>query len=236
MGKIKIHEVAKELGLTSKEIMEIANQLNIEAKSHMSSITEEEMAKIEKKAKKPNTSKKEDKKEEKSEPKAPFIIRREVIISEEKPKKEEIKKETKRENVGFVERKQNSDYNIVYRNKPNKPKTVSELFGLKSNGNENEKAKQEPEIKKVVKKVEEQPKQEQKQPKAPSFNQQNHSKDNNFHHQNNRNNMGDNKFNHKNNGGNYQKNKFENGNQRRPLDEKGIEKNIKNIMTAYKRI
>ena len=232
MGKIKIHEVAKELGLTSKEIMEIANQLNIEAKSHMSSITEEEMAKIEKKAKKPNTSKKEDKKEEKSEPKAPFIIRREVIISEEKPKKEEIKKETKRENVGFVERKQNSDYNIVYRNKPNKPKTVSELFGLKSNGNENEKAKQEPEIKKVVKKVEEQPKQEQKQPKAPSFNQQNHSKDNNFHHQNNRNNMGDNKFNHKNNGGNYQKNKFENGNQRRPLDEKGIEKNIKNIMTA----
>ena len=232
MGKIKIHEIAKKLGLTSKEIIEIANQLNIEAKSHMSSITEEEMTKIEKKIKKSNTPKKEEKKEEKKEPRAPFIIRREVIISEEKPKKEEIKKETKRENVGFIERKQNSDYNIVYRNKPNKPKTVSELFGLKSNGNENEKAKQEPETKKVVKKVEEQPKQEQKQAKAPNLNQQNHNKDNNFHHQNNRNNMGDNKFNHRNNGGNYQKNKFENGNQRRPLDERGIEKNIKNIMTA----
>ena len=35
-------------------------------------------------------------------------------------------------NVGFVERKQNKDYNIVYRNKPNKPMTVSELFGLSS--------------------------------------------------------------------------------------------------------
>ena len=32
----------------------------------------------------------------------------------------------------MVLRKQNKDFNIVYRNKPNKPKTVSELFGLKT--------------------------------------------------------------------------------------------------------
>ena len=49
LGKIKIHEIAKKLGLTSKEVIDAANQLNIEAKSHMSTVTEEEMAKIEKK-------------------------------------------------------------------------------------------------------------------------------------------------------------------------------------------
>ena len=70
----------------------------------------------------------------KKEEKAPVIIRREVIISQEAEqtkKKEPVKKENKKNNVGFVERKQNKDYNIVYRNKPSKPMTVSELFGLK---------------------------------------------------------------------------------------------------------
>ena len=71
--------------------------------------------------------------ENKKEEKAPVIIRREVIISkedEQTKKKEDTPKQTKKNNVGFVERKQNKDYNIVYRNKPNKPMTVSELFGL----------------------------------------------------------------------------------------------------------
>ena len=51
--------------------------------------------------------------------------------------------------MGFVERKQNKDFNIVYRNKPAKPLTVSELFGL------NKETKKDEEDKKVV----EQPKQ-----------------------------------------------------------------------------
>ena len=58
-----------------------------------------------------------------------------VIISkddEQDKKKEDNKKQQKRNNnVGFVERKQDKNYNIVYRNKPTKPMTVSELFGLK---------------------------------------------------------------------------------------------------------
>ena len=55
----------------------------------------------------------------------------------------EVKKEEKTNNgVGFVERKQNNNYNIVYRNKPNKPKTVSELFGIK---------KEEPKAEKIEK-------------------------------------------------------------------------------------
>ena len=49
---------------------------------------------------------------------------------EQTKKKEDTPKQSKKNNVGFVERKQNKDYNIVYRNKPNKPMTVSELFGL----------------------------------------------------------------------------------------------------------
>ena len=48
LGKIKIYEIAKKLGLTSKEVLEVAQKLNIEVKSHMSGIEEEEAKKIEK--------------------------------------------------------------------------------------------------------------------------------------------------------------------------------------------
>ena len=53
--------------------------------------------------------------------------------------------------MGFIERKRNKDYNIVYRNKPSKPMTVDELFGIKK-----EVKKEEPvEAQKIEKKVEE---------------------------------------------------------------------------------
>ena len=47
LGKIKIHEIAKKLGLTSKEILEVANKLKIDAKSHLSGIEEHEAKAIE---------------------------------------------------------------------------------------------------------------------------------------------------------------------------------------------
>ena len=355
MGKIKIHEIAKKLGLTSKKVIEIANQLNIEVKSHMSGVTEEEADKIEKNAevnenqkenveksakseKQKNDAKSEkqenerkaekknDKQEmakrlekiekqeaEKKEGKAPVIIRREVII-EEKEKKEEIKKETKKDSVGFVERKQNKDFNLVYRNKQNKPKTVSELFGLNTNTKNEEKKKNE-ETKSAPKveenklaekpKIEEKQKEETKnldeknkinkeqgesnqymqtatqtkqnrnenyQPNKNQNNQQNRStnygtnreqsknranredyrentRNGNNNKSHNEGNNGDNKFNKgkfrssdgKNgrdgrdsrngrNGG--QQGGYQNRYGKRPLDEKGIEKNIKNIMSA----
>ena len=69
--------------------------------------------------------------------------------------KEEVKKQNKSNNVGFVERKQNKDFNIVYRNKPNKPLTVSELFGLnKETKKEEEPKKVETQPKEVDKKTE----------------------------------------------------------------------------------
>ena len=42
LGKIKIYEIAKKLGLASKEVLEAAEKLNIEVKSHMSGVGEEE--------------------------------------------------------------------------------------------------------------------------------------------------------------------------------------------------
>ena len=150
MGKVKIHEIAKELDLTSKEIIEKAKKLGIEVKNHMSSVEEEYAKKIKEslKTKKKVENKKEDKQEKKAKPEAPVIIRREVIVSEEElaRREEEEKKrklEEKRKEVGFIERNTNKDYNIVYRNKPSKPMTVSELFGLKT-------PKQEPKEEKVL--------------------------------------------------------------------------------------
>ena len=154
MGKIKLYDIAKELNLTSKDVLEIAKKLKIDAKSHLSSVDEEDAVKIRENAKnfKP---KKEDLKVEKSKSdknETPVIIRREVIINDDNNvPKEQTKKEEKRNNhVGFVERKQNKDYNIVYRNKTTKPMTVDELFGIKK-----EVKKEEPvEAPKVEEKVE----------------------------------------------------------------------------------
>ena len=301
MGKIKIHEIAKKLGLTSKEVLEIAKKLNIEAKSHLSGVEEEQAKQIEDnflkqdkeekhktEAKEKNVTKKEEKKQEnKKDANSPVIIRREVIISDENEKKQEVKKDEKRENIGFIERKNNKDFNIVYRNKPSKPKTVEELFGLNKKEEPKKELKEEKEAKekddkkeakKVIQNSEEKNKEEmreenkvitknvaekiddvnktntEKQIKADrnihsarqNDKQKNNNKPtqnrNNFNNKahNNLNNQNRNNFNNKNNNSNKNnynrnnKNNFGNNNHfaKKPLDEKGIEKNIKNIMTA----
>ena len=45
MGK-KIHEIAKEVGLTSKEVIKIANDLGIGVTSHLSAVDDSQAAKI----------------------------------------------------------------------------------------------------------------------------------------------------------------------------------------------
>lgn len=271
MGKIKIHEIAKKLGLTSKEVLEVAKKLNIEVKSHLSGVEQNEADKIEKEISKNGATKQEDKKvdekkakkESKKEEKAPVIIRREVIINEEpETEKEETKKQDNRNNIGFVERKQNKDYNIVYRNKPSKPMTVSELFGLKKEEPKKEEPKKEELKKEAVKEeIKESAKQETKikeevetkvvqeektnKEQVSTNNVKTRSNDtrnqddhkNNYRNNNNRNrgqnnNQNNNNFNRNNN--KFNKNRNNNGERfgRRPLDEKGIEKNIKNIMAT----
>ena len=138
MGKIKLYDIAKELDIPSKELVDLVNKLNINVKSHLSSVSEEQAETIKNEAKKiyskTNNSKKEAKKsiDSKEKESTPVIIRREVIVEDEDKKaKEEAKKaEEKKNDVGFVERK-NKNFNIVYRNKPSKPMTFDELFGTK---------------------------------------------------------------------------------------------------------
>ena len=282
MGKIKIHEIAKEIGLTSKEIIEKAKELGIEAKTHMSGVEEQEaekiksaFQKIEKKleAKKEDTKKDEKKKEEKK-PSAPVIIRREVIITdeEEKQKEKEAKqKEQKNKQVGFVERNKNADYNIVYRNKPTKPMTVSELFGIGKKEETKKEVKQEikQEEKKedVVKKQENMVETKQKQTETKEYNKESRNQNyknnqNGFQNRNNNQSSFRNRDNQNRERGNFQnrenggfqrrenngfqkrenngfrnnQNRNQNGGnfnrERRPLDERGIDKNIKDIMAT----
>ena len=46
MGKLKVHELAKELGLESKQLIAKAKEVGIEVTSHLSSLEEEQVSKI----------------------------------------------------------------------------------------------------------------------------------------------------------------------------------------------
>ena len=156
MSKVKVHELAKEFGISSNELIKKANDLGINVTSHMNVINDDQVevlkkhildtqnnkeeGKKNKMQKKPkNEVKKEVKKEEK-----PVIIRREVIISEDVEEKKE-EKNNKSNKLNFEEARK-KDYNIVYRERPQKPMTVDELFGLKKDNKKEAKkeAKVEP--------------------------------------------------------------------------------------------
>ena len=149
LGKTKLYELAKELKIPSKDLLESAKSLGIELKSHLSVISDDDVKKIKEKylrnsEKNISNNKNEVNKKKNMEEKSikkdnPVIIRREVIIEEAKAEKkqEELKKEENKN--PFVQRKQKQDYNIVYRNKPQKPMSVSELFGLNKETKKEEK-------------------------------------------------------------------------------------------------
>ena len=299
MGKIKIYDLAKELNLASKELLQKVKEMGIEAKSHLSSISDEDVEKIRKNISKKtvnNDSKKKENKNvatkgKKDEKETPVIIRREVIIEEDNKKEVTKKQETKQNKNPFVQRKDKKDFNIVYRNRPEKPLTVSELFGL-NKGNKKEEPKKE-EVKetkevKKVKKVEseikkeenivikkEEKKQEMETKKIernPQFtqNREERNRDNNYQNTTKSNGFRDRNYDRPNNfrdrnnnfrdrnnndrsGNNFvkdRKNGFKPNNERpngdrpnsfnknnkfggrRPLDERGIEKNIEDIMAS----
>ena len=290
LGKIKLYDIAKELNLTSKEVLEIAKKLNLNVKSHLSAVDEAEAQRIKDSAKnfksKPEVKKTSNEKA-KTANDSPVIIRREVIINDEpiKPIEENKKEEKKSNNVGFVERKK-KDYNIVYRNKPTKPMTVDELFGIKKEAKKEENVvtpkveTPKPEPQKVEEKVEVKENKmdvevkkvnEQKVMPEKNYNQNNRQNNNGFRKNNNnrfnndRNQQNGNRSrfdrnytnngnnanngnrprfdrnnrpnNNNNNGGRFDNRNRQGGNPRfnngnRPLDEKRIEKNIKDIMSV----
>ena len=148
-------------------------------KSHLSSVTEDEVKELEKLLKGVSKTKSMENKKEKND--GPVIIRRAVIINDEEEKKEEERKkkeQSRKKDVGFIENKRKTDYNIVYRDKPTKPLTVSELLGIgKKKEPEEEKPapkvvkKEEPVV--VTKKVEEKDSEDKKT--EPSINNANNA-------------------------------------------------------------
>ena len=289
MAKIKIHELAKELKLGNKEVIEIANKLGLKVTSHLNAIEEKDANRIREKVKG------EDKKSE-VKTTGQVIIRREVIVSDEEEEKEKKKQEDakkKSSDLGFTQ-KRNKDYNIVYREKPTKPMTVSELFGIKPKKEEKKQEikkqeetvvkeevkaektpiNQEQKIAEVENKVQNASKEENVKPKENTATKTNNYQDqrNNFNRQNrnfNRNNnssgYNNNGFsnnsgfnndrrnnrnfnnNHQNNNNHsFNKNNSRNGNNnfknnntsnsannfRRPMNNRNIDRNIKDIMSA----
>ena len=79
MAKVKVHELAKELNIQSKEILQYLSEQNIEVKSHMSSIEDDVIRVVKKKF-----AKSEPVKEEKAAPKA---AEKEEDAHQERPKK-----------------------------------------------------------------------------------------------------------------------------------------------------
>ena len=160
MDKIKIHELAKELNLQSKEIVSIANELGANVKNHLNTIDETMAQKIRDRINgEEKTNKEMDKVKEKkanmqdkrNEEQSPVIIRRAIIIQEENEKKENLSQDKSKKDVGKVVQRKNNDYNIVYRNKPTKPMTASELFGLnKKKKEENNNLQENVDIKKAT--------------------------------------------------------------------------------------
>ena len=61
LGKMKLYELAKELNLTSKELLDKAKKIGIEVRSHLSGLEEEEIEKLKKEVLEKNYSKKEEK-------------------------------------------------------------------------------------------------------------------------------------------------------------------------------
>ena len=124
MSKMKVHELAKKIGISSKEAVERAKELGIDIKNHLSILEENDVKKLEESFEK-------QKKDSSGKNSAPVIIRRQVIMENEEEKVDKNKNiQPSKKGVGFVENERKKDYNIVYRNKQVKPLTVSELFGM----------------------------------------------------------------------------------------------------------
>ncbi len=220
------------------------------------------MKKIEKLFKGVSKTKFMESKKEKNE--EPVIIRRAVIINDEEEKKEEERKkaeQSRKKDVGFIENKRNKDYNIVYRDKPTKPLTVSELLGIGKKKEESKPAvevekeeskKEENEVNNKEEKVADVKETETSNNDAQKSNENNSEKpkfENRKETQNNNNNKFNNYNKDRNNNGYNNKRNFNNGNDQkggfnkregnnnnrnnggqRRLDDRGIDKKIKNIM------
>ena len=157
MGKMKVHELAKELNMPSKELVDKLIKLKYDIKSHLSILEDSDVEKIRKQLKGKSADvapkvEKATKKEKK--PIAPVIIRREVTRIETVPevKKVETNRET-RNDLGVVQRRTDTSMNIKYRTPPRKIGTITpQIETVKEEPKKEETVKEEI---KTVQKVEE---------------------------------------------------------------------------------
>ena len=99
LGKIKIHEIAKKVGLASKDVIEKAKELGMKVTSHLSTVENEDASRLENELKgssESETDKKAKKAKEAKGTDTPVIIRRELIISEEEEKKNKKEEENRK--------------------------------------------------------------------------------------------------------------------------------------------
>ena len=73
MSKIRVHALARELGVTSKDLLEKLEELKIEVKNHMSTIDEKEQQLVR------NSYKKPDKVENKPKPKKEIVVKNDNV-------------------------------------------------------------------------------------------------------------------------------------------------------------
>ena len=138
----KLYEIAKDLNMKNKEVIEVAKEIGIDIKNHLNNVTEDEEKKLlekisnrsdkKEKVKKETEIKKnkENKKEQEKNNQEQVIIRREVILKEEKEKNKNGKKTDREKVVGKIQKNTQKDYNIVYKKEENRPLTIDELFGI----------------------------------------------------------------------------------------------------------
>ncbi len=180
MGKMKVHELAKELGIPSKDMVEKINELGIEVKSHLSTLEEDDVKKIKSKLSKKNTEgnsksskpskteKTEKKTEEKpssvrvttpakkeKKPITPVIIRREVtrVYSDDIDSRSKPA-DVDRHDLGVVTRRTDTSMNIKYRTEPRRPAPiVTNKNASAPKPNKEAPVQKEPEIEKKVETV-----------------------------------------------------------------------------------
>ncbi len=149
MGRMKVHELAKELNMQSKELVDKLIEMKYNIKSHLSMLEEDEVEKIKKQLKsnsstkapkdEKNVASKKDKK-----PIAPVIIRREVTrIESEEPSSKIKRSNTSRDDLGVVQRRTDTSMNIKYRTPPRKIGTITPQNSSVSNTIEKEKNNEE---------------------------------------------------------------------------------------------
>ena len=130
MGRMKVHELAKELNMQSKELVDKLVELKYDVKSHLSVLEDEDVTKIKKqlKGKAASGNAESDKAPAKKEKKpiAPVIIRREVTRVAEVPEEKPAQRNPRAGNdLGVVQRRTDTSMNIKYRTPPRKIGTIT---------------------------------------------------------------------------------------------------------------